>query len=41
MILYENRLLDSHEVSNLYFGKISKDVTKFIVCCSRDQGFKG
>ena len=38
MIFYENRLLadDSHEISYLIFSKFSKDVAKFVVCCSCD-----
>ena len=36
MIFHENPLLadDSHEKSYLFFSKIEKDVTKFVVCCS-------
>ena len=43
MIYHENRLLadDSHEISYLFFFKIRKDVTKFVVSCSRDWLFKG
>ena len=42
MIFHENRLLadDSHEISYLFFPKIKKDVTKFVVCCSRDWPLK-
>ena len=41
MIFHENRLPadDSHEISYLIFLKIRKDVSKFVVCCSRDWCF--
>ena len=46
MIFHENRLLadDSHETilmkyHTLFLWKIRKDVTKFVVCCSRDWRF--
>ena len=42
-MFHENRLLtdDSREISYLNFSEIRKDVTKFVVCCSRDWRFKG
>ena len=42
MLFHENRLLadDSHEIYYLIFFEISKDVAKFVVCCSRDGHFK-
>ena len=41
MISHENRLLaeDSREISFL-ISKIRKDVSKFVLCCSRDWRFK-
>ena len=38
MIFHENRLLadDSYENHTLFFSKIGKDVSKFVVCCSCD-----
>ena len=43
MIYYENRLLadDSHEISYLIFSEFGKDVSKVVVCRSRDWRFKG
>ena len=43
MIIHENRLLadDSHEIPYLIFVKKKKDVTKFVVCCSRDWRLNG
>ena len=42
MVFHENRLLadDSLEYHNLFLSKIGKDVSKFVVCCSRDWRFK-
>ena len=42
MIFHENRLLadDSREKSYLIFSKIGKDVSKFVFCCSCDEGLK-
>ena len=34
-ILCESSAEDSHEISCLFFLKIKKDGTKFVVCCSR------
>ena len=43
MIFHENRLLadDLVKYHTLFFLKIGKDVSKFVVCCSRDWRFKG
>ena len=43
MTFHENRLQaeDSHEISYLISIQIKKDVTKFVICCSRDWRFKG
>ena len=44
MRFHENRLLadDSHVISYLsFFSKMGANVTKFVVCCSRDCRFKG
>ena len=41
---HENHLLadDSHEISYLiFFRKIGKDISKFVVCYSCDRRFKG
>ena len=43
IIFHENRLLadDSHEISYLiFFSKIMKDVTKFVICCSPDVALR-
>ena len=41
MMFHENRLLadDSHEISYLISSKIRKNITKLVVCCSRDWCF--
>ena len=38
MIFHENRLPadDSHVISYLFLTKIGKEVSKRVVCCSRD-----
>ena len=44
MIFHENRLLadESQEISYLiFYSKIKKDVTKIVVCCSRDWRIEG
>ena len=42
MIFHENRLLadDSHDISYLIFVENWENISKFVVCCSRDWCFK-
>ena len=38
-VVYQQTILMKYHT--LFFSKISKDLSKFVVCCSRDWGFKG